>query len=149
MPLAKVLNDKDRKTICINVAGLVELHSRLYADLVSACKGGPGRTQRICSVFESHKLAMMREYAEYFASIDTSLEKCQSIEWSSSSSSSSSSQSPCGTQPSPGASSAPPPTPNGDKYLAELRAKLDECRKQSKRGNFKVGPRICDIYVKC
>ncbi len=61
-------------------------------------------------------MTMMREYAEYFASIDHSLEKCQPLEVSQQ-------QSNNGT---------------GDKYLVELRARLDDIRKQSKRGNFKL-----------
>jgi hypothetical protein len=75
-PLSKVLNDEDRKCICINMDSLILLHKRLYTDLSQACKGGRGRTERICQVFENVKVDIMKEYAVYFSSIDQSLAKC-------------------------------------------------------------------------
>lgn len=78
-PLSEILNDEDRKCICINIKELIQLHKRLYGDLFQACKGGAGRTQRICQVFESVKLEFMKEYAEYFLCIDRSLAKCDSL----------------------------------------------------------------------
>ncbi len=78
-PLSEILNDEDRKCICINMKELIQLHKRLYADLSQACKGTHGRTQRICHVFENVKLDIMREYAEYFSCIDRSLAKCDSL----------------------------------------------------------------------
>ena len=89
------------------------MHKSLYDHLFNACKGGQGRTQRICSVFESVKLDLMKEYAEYFSSIDRSLAKCDSLAQCSLSQAS-------------------------QAYVLEFRAKLDECRKASKRGNFKL-----------
>ncbi len=75
-PLSKVLNDEDRRCICINMDSLILLHKRLYTDLSQACKGGRGRTERICQVFENVKVDIMKEYAVYFSSIDQSLAKC-------------------------------------------------------------------------
>ncbi len=39
LPLSTVLNDQDRKTICINMSELIKLHSTLYEELKTACKG--------------------------------------------------------------------------------------------------------------
>ena len=78
-PLSKILNDEDRRCICINIENLIKLHKALYADLFQACKGGVGRTQRICYLFENAKVDIMKEYVEYFSSIDRSLAKCDSL----------------------------------------------------------------------
>lgn len=78
-PLSKFLNVEDRKCICINIESLINLHKLLYSHLSQACKGGVGRTQRICDVFENAKVNIMKEYAEYFSSIDRSLAKCDSL----------------------------------------------------------------------
>jgi len=78
-PLSRILNDTDRKLICINIDNLIKLHKSLYDQLCNACKGGIGRTQRICSVFENFKLDLMKEYAEYFSTIDRSIAKCDSL----------------------------------------------------------------------
>lgn len=56
IPLSRVLKEPDRKIICINLDRLIELHTRLRNALTQACKGGQGRTQRICLVFESFKV---------------------------------------------------------------------------------------------
>lgn len=120
-PLSKILNDDDRKCICINIENLIKLHKQtLYADLFQACKGGVGRTQRICYVFENVKLEIMKEYAEYFSCIDRSLAKCDSL------TNSHSNQSSLYGNAKPG------------NYASEFRSKLEECRKTSKRGNFKL-----------
>ena len=79
IPLSKILNETDRKLICINIDKLIKLHKSLYDQLCNACKGGIGRTQRICSVFENFKLDLMKEYAEYFSTIDRSIAKCDSL----------------------------------------------------------------------
>ncbi len=76
-PLSKVLNDEDRKCICINIDSLILLHKRLYTDLSQACKGGRGRTERICQVFENFKEDMIKEYTVYFSGIDQSVAKCE------------------------------------------------------------------------
>lgn len=59
----------------------------------------------------------MKEYAEYFSSIDRSLAKCESL-----------------TQ----ASSSSVGDPHHQQYLNEFRQKLDECRKKSKQGSYKL-----------
>jgi hypothetical protein len=79
IPLSKILNETDRKLICTNLDKLIQLHRSLYTDLFNACKGGQGRTQRICTVFEAFKVSLMKEYAEYFSTIDRSLAKCDSL----------------------------------------------------------------------
>jgi hypothetical protein len=76
-PLSKVLNDEDRKSICINIDNLILLHKRLYTELFQACKGGRGRTERICQVFENFKEDMIKEYTVYFYGIDQSVAKCE------------------------------------------------------------------------
>ncbi len=76
-PLSKVLNDEDRRCICINMDSLILLHKRLYTDLSQACKGGRGRTERICQVFENFKEDMIKEYTVYFYGIDQSVAKCE------------------------------------------------------------------------
>lgn len=117
LPLTKVLNELDKSVIFTNIEQLIKVHKSLYNDLINACKGGAGRTQRICNVFEMLKVELMKEYAEYFSTIDRSIAKCDSL-----------------TQVSLNSV--------GDhakqQYLIEFRAKLDECRKNSKRGNFKL-----------
>lgn len=72
-------------------------------------------TERICKVFQSFKLPMMREYAEYFSYIDRSLAKCDAL------------TTPHSVSNTKAAS-----------YASDFRQKLDECRKTSKRGNFKL-----------
>jgi guanine nucleotide exchange factor VAV len=80
IPLSKVLNDKSvRKMICINLESLVQLHSSLLNELKVAIKGAHGRTIRICNVFDSYKLALMKEYVEYFSNIDQAIAKCDSL----------------------------------------------------------------------
>lgn len=79
VPLSRILNEQDRKLICINIDKLIKLHKSLYDQLFNACKGGQGRTQRICNVFENFKLELMKEYAEYFSTIDRSIAKCDSL----------------------------------------------------------------------
>lgn len=59
IPLSRVLKEPDRKCICINLDRLIELHTRLRNALAQACKGGHGRTQRICLVFESFKVCLI------------------------------------------------------------------------------------------
>lgn len=59
----------------------------------------------------------MKEYAEYFSSIDRSLAKCDSL-----------------TQPS----SSSVGDAQKQQYLNEFRQKLDECRKKSKQGSYKL-----------
>lgn len=120
-PLSKILNDEDRRCICINMENLINLHKLLYSDLFQACKGGVGRTQRICYVFEKAKLEIMKEYAEYFSCIDRSLAKCDSL-----------------TNPHSNQSSSLYGNSKGGSYASEFRSKLEECRKTSKRGNFKL-----------
>lgn len=119
-PLSEILNDEDQKCICINIKELIQLHKRLYGDLFQSCKGGAGRTQRICQVFEKVKLDIMKEYAEYFSCIDRSLAKCDSLTNSINQSSSLYGNAKSGN------------------YANEFRSKLEECRKKSKRGNFKL-----------
>ncbi len=116
-PLSKILNEQDRKLICINLDKLINLHKNLYNSLFNACKGGQGRTQRICTVFESFKVDLMKEYAEYFSNIDRSIAKCDSLTQCSLSQINDQSK---------------------QQYILDFRSKLEECRKQSKRGNFKL-----------
>jgi guanine nucleotide exchange factor VAV len=41
-PLSKILNETDRKCICINIDSLIRLHQSLYDELYKAVQGGPG-----------------------------------------------------------------------------------------------------------
>jgi guanine nucleotide exchange factor VAV len=114
-PLSKILNESDRKCVCINIDKLIKLHQSLFDNLQRAVPGGKGMTERICAVFESFKLELMKEYAEYFSCIDRSIAKCDALTNSGSIS-----------------------NPKAHSYANEFRAKLEECRKASKRGNFKL-----------
>lgn len=67
VPLSRVLKEQDRKCICINLDRLIELHTRLRNALSQACKGGPGRTQRICLVFEAFKVRIASFFINIFA----------------------------------------------------------------------------------
>jgi len=78
-PLSQILNEQDKKLICINIATLIKLHKSLYTDLCQACEPKPGLTQRVCNVFEKHKESLMKEYAEYFSGLDRSLAKCEQL----------------------------------------------------------------------
>lgn len=64
-PLSKVLNEQDRKCICINLDKLIQLHTRLLNALTQACKGGHGRTQRICNVFDSFKVHIFKKIQKF------------------------------------------------------------------------------------
>ncbi len=75
-PISQVLNEEDRKCVCINIESLLVLHKRLYTDLFNACKGNRGRTERICHVFDNVKIDIMQEYAVYFSNINQSKAKC-------------------------------------------------------------------------
>lgn len=112
LPLSKVLKKEDRDIICINLDKLIDLHSQLCTNLQNACRGGEGRTKRICLVFEDLKVKLMKEYAEYFSCIDRSLAKVDSLMQATSSFG--------GDQ-------------GKQQYLSEFRAKLDECRKKSQK----------------
>jgi guanine nucleotide exchange factor VAV len=79
IPLSTVLNEADRKTICINLAELIALHTSLLDKLRAACQGLQGRSQRVCAVFEDFKMGLMREYALYFSTIERSIARCDSL----------------------------------------------------------------------
>ncbi len=38
-PLSTVLNDEDKRIICLNLKDLIKLHQNLYDNLIAACKG--------------------------------------------------------------------------------------------------------------
>ena len=113
-PLSTILNPADKKIICINMDSLIKLHKSLFDDLHKKCQGGPGRTIRICEVFDCNKLFIMKEYAEYFSSIDRSLAKCDSL------------------------ISQATQNPRASSYALDFKLKLEDCRRRSKRGNFKL-----------
>lgn len=99
---------------------MISLVLHFFYNLLKWCiyflKGGQGRTQRICTVFESFKVDLMKEYVIYFSSLDRSVSKCDSLAQVALNSVDQSKQ----------------------QYLIEFRSKLEECRKASKRGNFKI-----------
>ena len=115
-PLSSVLSESDRRIVCLNMDELIRLHTALYEELLNACKGKQGRSQRICRVFDEFKVRLMREYAEYFSNIDKSIAKCDSL-----------------AQVSLGALDTAK-----QQYIAAYRAKLAECKRNSKRGNFNL-----------
>jgi hypothetical protein len=133
IPLSKILNEQDSKTICINLRELIQLHTSLYDEMVNACKGiyvsfdisktisaffilifklkgNQGRSQRFCKVFEDFKVRLMREYAEYFLSREKAIARCDSLAKCPLSSISSQSE---------------------KQYIAEYRYTLEQCRKVS------------------
>lgn len=55
-PLFKVLNDQDKACVFMNLNRIIQVHTRLKNEIAEACKGGQGRTKRICLVFESLKV---------------------------------------------------------------------------------------------
>ncbi|CAF0764371.1 unnamed protein product [Brachionus calyciflorus] len=117
IPLGNVLTDQDKEIVFTNMQGLIDLHSNLYNDLYNACKGGQGRTIRICNVFESYKVKLMKEYAKYFSSIDRSRAKCESLMQVSLSSINDHSK---------------------HLYITQFRIRLEECSAKSKFGKYKL-----------
>lgn len=46
LPLSKILNESDKKILCINIESLISLHQTLYDDLYVAVQGGPGELKQ-------------------------------------------------------------------------------------------------------
>lgn len=77
--LSPILNENDKKIIFINIETLRNVHSELLDKLREAITGGHGRTSRICSVYDSYKLKLMKEYVDYFGGMQTAIFKVDNL----------------------------------------------------------------------
>ena len=106
--LSTILNNEDKNVIFINIVTLRNIHSELLDKLKEAIKGGHGRTSRICAVYDSYKLKLMKEYVDYFSGMQTAISKVDSLTIKSN----------------------------------EFKNKLEDCRKKSDMGTFKLSDLI-------
>lgn len=150
VPLSSVVEEKNRKYVFIDLQQLVELHTRLRDELRRACAVEQAeRSMKIFQAFQvqsrlhlvNHtiyckllmtisilkikiKVDLMKEYAVYFSSIDDSLAKCIAL-----------------THHQHTLLSLffdVLPIQDHFKLHEQFRHKLDECRKKSKLGAFKL-----------
>ena len=77
--LSTILNDTDKKIILMNIKTLRNIHSEILDKLKDAIKIEQGRTSRICAVYNSYKLKLMKEYVEYFSGMQAAISKVDSL----------------------------------------------------------------------
>ena len=106
--LSPILNEIDKRIIFINIEALKNVHSELHDKLREAITGGHGRTSRICIVYDSYKLKLMKEYVDYFGGMQTAIFKVDNLTVKSN----------------------------------EFKNKLEDCRKKSEMGTFKLSDLI-------
>lgn len=51
-PLSEILRKEDKECVFMNIDKIIDFHMLLKDNLEEACKGGEGRSKRICGVFE-------------------------------------------------------------------------------------------------
>ena len=77
--LGPILNDVDKNVVFINIETLRDLHMELLKKLREAIEGQEGRARRVCGVYDSYKLRLMKDYVDYFGGMHKAMLKIDSL----------------------------------------------------------------------